>query len=706
MYNLFWNTHKRPLPRSPPRGNQTHHRLPEQVEYVPGATVPAVLLLVPNGLKATLRPGRAGGNLWMLPPPTARPFCAPPLSQDKLTGSPITCWRCGLHALATLWPLLQLLARYHPMPTAHATPEQHRWLHTHFQRAAERDTATVAWGPSAKTEWRFHRRTWDTQHPAITFPVLARHRIATPEGPAYPVKHRCCQVQELQTVQWTTFHPQTAYLLHYVYGYLTQGHERKNDYVRMNLAATGIVRQGPGVYATRRLRPDINTPWPTTERGADIHAYEPTMPCRLPHPDNHNTVIFTDASGTTSLTPAAGGAALELKGDATGRLHQHHLTRATIFGASSHGEPKTLAIVVDAVNDTHQEPRDHAHHVWVVVDAAVDFEIIRNLARQPLHKTTDSSLGTQALHLWPALRGLLKHVVLHLVKQESHGYSLGNGHIDLHAHNQLAEHMPDGEDRPLRDHMHTHLQHLPPVRRPGEPPAWVPDDRIYNNTGRAYHYPQPVRTMAHIRGSQADSALLSHLQHTMCTALYFSALDPSLIPVHLQTRRVQLLLEQLPLLHRVARWYPRRGIDIPSEYTICPCHLQQPETWEHFKRCPLAQGEDQLATWTPENTIAQHARWGPATPPANEVRRMMRQPGMREAVLRGAVPLQLYRVVADHAPEPRATIRNMQLTAIKRADAQLQHRVQVYTQEAQQTSHDRRTYSNLLIHYQHAQPSD
>ena len=191
------------------------------------------------------------------------------------------------------------------------------------------------------------------------------------------------------------------------------------------------------------------------------------MPCRLPHPDDHNTVIFADASGTTSLTPAAGGAALELKVDTTGRQHQHHLTGATVFGASSHGELKTLAIVVDAVNDTHEEPRDHTHHVWVVVDAAVEFQSVRKLARQPLHKATDSSLGTQALHLWTALRRLPKHVVLHLVEQESHRYSLGNRQIDLHAHNQLAEHMPDVKDPPLRDHMHTHLQHLRRVLRPG-----------------------------------------------------------------------------------------------------------------------------------------------------------------------------------------------------------------------------------------------
>ena len=128
-------------------------------------------------------------------------------------------------------------------------------------------------------------------------------------------EHRCSQVQDWQTAEWTTFHPQTAYLLQYTYGYLTQGHERNNGYVRLNPAATEIIRQGMGVYATRRLRPDTNTPWATKERGAHIHAYQPTMPCRLPHPENHNTIIFADASATTSLTPAAGRAALELEVD-------------------------------------------------------------------------------------------------------------------------------------------------------------------------------------------------------------------------------------------------------------------------------------------------------------------------------------------------------------------------------------------------------
>ena len=92
--------------------------------------------------------------------------------------------------------------------------------------------------------------------------------------------------------------------------------------------------------------------------------------------------------------------------------------------------------------------------------------------------------------------------------------------------------MPDDEDPPLQDQMHTQLQHLPPILHPGEPTAWVPDDRIYNDMGQLYRYPQPIRTVAHIRGSHADNTLMNHLQHKLQTVLYFSALDPPLLSVH------------------------------------------------------------------------------------------------------------------------------------------------------------------------------
>ena len=132
--------------------------------------------------------------------------------------------------------------------------------------------------------------------------MLTKHRSTTPEAPAYPVEHRCSQVQDWQTIEWTIFHPQKGYLLQYVYGYLTQGRKENNDYVRMNPAGTEIIHQGIGVYATRRLQPATTTPWAAMEQGARVHAYQPTTPCRLPCPDDRNTVIFSDASGTTSLT--------------------------------------------------------------------------------------------------------------------------------------------------------------------------------------------------------------------------------------------------------------------------------------------------------------------------------------------------------------------------------------------------------------------
>ena len=150
---------------------------------------------------------------------------------------------------------------------------------------------------------------------------------------------------------------------------------------------------------------------PTTGVSTPIHTEVPHTRAEKepPLPDDQNSVIFPHASGRTGLTPAAGGAALA-------QLRQHHLERTTIFRASSHGDLKTLAIIVDAGTDICKLPQTQPHDVWVVRDAAVDFQILQRLAKQPLHKATDSSLGTQALHLWVALQNLPGHFVLHLTQ--------------------------------------------------------------------------------------------------------------------------------------------------------------------------------------------------------------------------------------------------------------------------------------------------
>ena len=161
-----------------------------------------------------------------------------------------------------------------------------------------------------------------------------------------------------------------------------------------------------GVNAVPRIKLATTTPWATTAGRAHVHAHPPTSPCRFPRPDDQRTIIFADASGTIGVKLAAGGAALELRPDAIGQLRQHHLTKTTIFGASSHGELKTLAIIVDAVTTVSKAPQDQPHHVFVVIDAAGDFQILRRLARQSLHKAIEFSLGTHTLLLWVALRNL------------------------------------------------------------------------------------------------------------------------------------------------------------------------------------------------------------------------------------------------------------------------------------------------------------
>ena len=105
------------------------------------------------------------------------------------------------------------------------------------------------------------------------------------------------------------------------------------------------------------------------------------VPRHLPGPDGQETIIFADSSRTMGLTTPAGGAALELRLDKTGQLGQHHLMGITIFGASSHEELKTLAIIVNAITAVSKAPRDQLYHVWVVSDAAVDFQIVGRLAR-------------------------------------------------------------------------------------------------------------------------------------------------------------------------------------------------------------------------------------------------------------------------------------------------------------------------------------
>ena len=163
-----------------------------------------------------------------------------------------------------------------------------------------------------------------------------------------------------------------------------------------------------------------------------LPAHEPMPP---PATVTGGRFFFTDASGESALTPITGGATLQLTLTG-GHYHMDHHTDHTTYGASSHGE---LGAMADAIAEIAAHLPAHLRHivrVWFMVDATVDTHLLFRKARQPLHKATATSLGTQALLLWKALCSLPPYVQLHIVKQESHRHQYGNGKVDNQAVHQ------------------------------------------------------------------------------------------------------------------------------------------------------------------------------------------------------------------------------------------------------------------------------
>ena len=83
---------------------------------------------------------------------------------------------------------------------------------------------------------------------------------------------------------------------------------------------------------------------------------------------------------------------------------------------------------------------------------------------------------------------------------------------------------------------------------------------------------------------------------------------------------------------------------------------------------------------------------GPGNPTGQRGTTPDAETGDQGSSIRGPVPLELYGVIADNTPNTKATVSHMQLTAIKRADAQLKHPTKLYTQEAQHAADNQRTY--------------
>ena len=515
-----------------------------------------------------------------------------------------------------------------------------------------------------------------------------------------PLQHKCPTLrgdkddkERRQTITCQKFHPNTGYLFHLMYAYITQGRPDRG-LLRLTPRAQAIITQGMGVYAAPLLQPTQITA--RTTQGNPICVYHPTAIARLPIPSDTDIIYFTDASGTQQRTPTVGCASVRITRHADG-LHVEHHTGTTIFGASSHGELRTMA---DAVTATPPPTTVRPCNIWVVVDATVDIHLTRRLADLPLHKALESGLTTQALGLWMAFKGMHPQDALHIIKQESHRYAYGNGRADTQAKHQNTNHTPGLERVRLNTPHHSHLQHLPPIPLATQPPQWMPEDTPYTDRDKQYHYPTPIQQLATTLGHPANTELLRRLENSIHTPLYYSALRPDSLPAHLQKPRLQLALEQLPLLTRYHRWYTRRSIHVPAGHTKCICSHAEEETWDHFKACPLYRGLDTLTDWNPTHTIAQHAGWLAQSPATQQLTTVLKQTEVLEAVRRGLVPTAVYTLLRTHAEDPQATAAHMQRTAVAKTAEQLTYRTHKYLQHAATLPPTDQSHLLKLLFYQ------
>ena len=213
-----------------------------------------------------------------------------------------------------------------------------------------------------------------------------------------------------------------------------------------------------------------------------------------------------------------------------------------------------------------------------------------------------------------------------------------------------------------------------PIPSATQPLQWMPEDMPYPDRDKQYHYPTAIQQLADTLGHLANTELLRCLENSVHSPLYYSALRPDSLSAQLQKPRLQLALEQPPLLTRYHRWYARRSIQVPARYTKCICGHAEEETWDHFKGCPLYRGLGTLTDWNRTHTIAQHAGWPTRSPATQQLATVLKQTEVLEAVRRGLVPTAVYTLLRTHVEDPQATAAHMQRTAIAKTAEQLTYR--------------------------------
>ena len=314
-YTAFQRQHPRPRPSEHETPNDGGTTQEEPTPSAEGCTPPTILLLAPNGHKHATRTVQRHHAPWFIPKHNAPETDVPPVRHSD-QGIPRTCWHCGPAALDTPSPLLHLISTHYHTPTAAATADQQAWLSPWFHTVPPDHPAHVAWTRTPMATWTFTNERADPDSVAIEYDRCDPHRAGPQEAPMRPLQHKCPTLrgdkddkERRQTITCQKFHPNTGYLFHLMYAYITQGRPDRGLFC-LTPRAQPIISQGIGVYAAPLLQPTQITA--RTAQGNPIYVYHPTAIARLPIPSDTDIIYFTDASGTQQRTPTVGCASVRI----------------------------------------------------------------------------------------------------------------------------------------------------------------------------------------------------------------------------------------------------------------------------------------------------------------------------------------------------------------------------------------------------------
>ena len=139
---------------------------------------------------------------------------------------------------------------------------------------------------------------------------------------------------------------------------------------------------------------------------------------------------------------------------------------------------------------------------------------------------------------------------------------------------------------------------------------------------------------------------------------------------------------------------------MPEEHTCRPCDHTTPESWEHFKICPLHTDSDTLVGWSRAETLQQQKGWSAHSHAHKATEHLFRHPLVRKATMTGAVTQTLHRHLTKHSENPMGAAAHLQLEAVRRAAVQMVHRKHLLlTQTEQLTDPTASEHMLRLLHY-------